>query len=238
MEPNNNLKQKGYFLPIIGVIILILVVGTGAYFYGKGGFYLNKASPSASSGVQVPNTTSMPQSTSTVPSSRWIETDVAVSGLEFKYPQGWHVVDTGLESNEILMGSKPFVISTGEGSTADIKITVKNGLPNPEEQFNKRLSEEKSSLINTKEEILTNKYFDKIYHLQGKLAGDGMYSGRKIDWYIFMLTNPKYIPSDKLNISVIEAEPVYGSGVQNISEILKEVVLSVKECHYTWCEND
>lgn len=73
----NNLKQKGYFLPIIGVIILILVVGIGAYLYGKkGSLSLTTTKPSVSSESQASAT---PRST----------VDETTDWVEFPDPKGY-----------------------------------------------------------------------------------------------------------------------------------------------------
>lgn len=195
--------------------------------------------------------TSKPQNVNlspTVTNQNWISTDIAGGGVSFKYPEGWHVIYTEVPegppgSRLILIGQKPFHVTAPQGPDSDFWISIQNGLANPEEEFNKQLnkqlSDEKKNLVEIKEETLSSKYFDKIYHIKGKIPDGDMMGGTQVEKYFFMLTNPKYFPTDgKININIFSAGITNWTNDIKKSEILKQIILSVKECHHTWCENE
>lgn len=182
--------------------------------------------------------------TATAINSEWEKTDIAGGGVSFKYPKSWHVVSNSQVEGKslgyrlVLINPKPFNVATTHGPDSDFWISVQNGLANPEEEFNKQLSDERKNLVEIKEEMLSSKYFDKIYHITGKIAGGGMMGGTEVEKYFFILTNQKYFPSEKQNINIFSAGVTEWTNDKKQTDILKQIVLSVKECHYTWCENE
>lgn len=243
-------NSKLNYWKIFTLIFAILFIGTASiYVLGSqkekelSKTFVNEQEPKTEIGF--PSVT--PQdadSTATTINTGWEKTDIAGGGVSFKYPKGWHVVSNSqvegrsLGYRLVLINPKPFNVATTHGPDSDFWISVQNGLANPEEEFNKQLSDERKNLVEIKEEVLSSKYFDKIYHITGKIAGGGMMGGTEVEEYFFMLTNPKYFPPEKQNINIFSAGVTEWTNDKKQSGILQQIMLSVKECHYTWCENE
>ena len=173
----------------------------------------------------------------------WVKTNSAGRGVTFEYPRGWHVaIDNNVRNmplsySNVFVSSVPIIVSTTEGSISDFVISVQNGLPNPQKEFEKLLNNEKKQLTDLKEDILSSKYFEKIYKITGKVAGEGFRGGSSVEKYFIIQTNPKYFPHDPdgSNINIITID---GGGIQQERLIFNHILMSIKECHFTWCENE
>ena len=164
----------------------------------------------------------------------WVKTDIAGGGIVFEYPAGWHIathvpIGAPLGKNAVLVSKEPIMVDTTHGPDSNFVISIQNGLLNPEEELDKLYNEQRDQLEEVNEEIMTNKFYKKIYHLQGKISGDGMRGGNEVDKYFFITDNSEYKDlSDKMNLNIIIASGEPG-------DLLKDIVMSFKYCSYTHC---
>ncbi|MCL5411740.1 MAG: hypothetical protein M1150_03300 [Patescibacteria group bacterium] len=104
-NPNNQIvspKQKGYLLPILGVILLTLIIGTGAYYFGT--LKNNKSEQTLPSTVaqntaptksseEVPGTPARSPATAFDETTNWKIYSNLAYGVTLKYPSEWSVFE-------------------------------------------------------------------------------------------------------------------------------------------------
>lgn len=177
----------------------------------------------------------------------WASTNILGRGITFKYPIGWHVA---IYNNKVAINPKPVSVNPigarTEGPLGQLVISVIDTQNNPQAELNQLVKDTKAGLTDITEEILSSKYFEKIYHIKGiiygeiingKAVGDMEAGGMPRELFFLLQTNPKYISSDNINsqsIITVESDPLKSE----YNQISQDIVFSIKECHKIDCESE
>ncbi len=125
------MQQKGFFLPILGVIVLILVVGTGAYYFGKNSNNTTiETSESPSQSPQLFDTSQKQVAPAISPTvdetANWKTYVDKKNQFSFKYPSNGHVETEQVSVVYIATNNKPYFTFTVRTEDNPNHLTTKH----------------------------------------------------------------------------------------------------------------
>lgn len=169
---------------------------------------------------------------------KWTKSTILGRGLVFEYPEGWNVAfddfadvlyEQYRDYSILYINSKPIEISTTHGPLCDFLFFIKNGLADPEGEFNSQLEKEKTDLLDFKDDLIPSQYFGNIHHITGKTKPTEAFESQEVEKYLFISPHEE---AQNRTIVIVRL-----NGPKEKSPTLEKIVLSFKECHRVECQS-
>lgn len=150
----------------------------------------------------------------------WKKTNL--TGVEFEYPNGWHVASNWNMSNDssilVFINPEPIDGSPGDTSQRGVLLTSWSGLQDPQTKYSEQVESTRNTLQpGYIEEKIALPNGNGI-HLTGKIAGEYFYN-KYYDKFILSIPSPN--PNDGINDKIIVLSTMdekYASQLQHIAE--------------------
>lgn len=232
LAPSEEKKPSKLPVVVLSTLLLISLAISGFLAYQNSQLKqkLNtkeqtKTQPATQSASQ-PTKSQSEKQPSSLEETGWIRTDYG--GLfSYEYPKGWHVTEWWPESPSqgimILIDPKPISLAPRGGPIATFEITLKNGLPNPNEVFQQDQISLDTYLMDIQKETIQSD-LGPIYYYKGKFSGEMFYGEPVEQYFLTFETNP----NDPRNQQVINAALTL-SDDPKLSSMLRRIATSIRK---------